>query len=94
MRSSADLSSAASTERSNLTLPSNTDTGDADLPSDCFLVERVVSARRHKVVMIMPCTSSTKFMQGKREYLILWEGYSKEEASWISAENVTLAAIQ
>ena len=51
-RSSADLGSAASTERSNLTLPTNADTGDADLPSDCFLVERVISARRHKVVRI------------------------------------------
>ena len=34
------------------------------------------------------------YMQGNSEYLILWEGYSKEEASWISAENITSAAIQ
>lgn len=62
-RSSADFNSSAvsSERRSNLTLPTNSDTGDAALPSDCFLVERVISSRRHKVV-IMPCTSSAKFI--------------------------------
>ena len=32
--------------------------------------------------------------QGKDEYLILWQGYQKEEASWVAAEDVTSAAIR
>ena len=51
-QSSADLdspsTSAARMIRSNLRLPTNHTAGD-ELPSDCFLVERVISTRRHKV---------------------------------------------
>ena len=52
-QSSADLDSpstrsAARMIRSNLRLPTNHTAGD-ELPSDCFLVERVISTRRHKV---------------------------------------------
>ena len=32
-------------------------------------------------------------LQEKIEYLVLWDGYPKEEASWVTEENVTSAAI-
>ena len=31
-----------------------------------------------------------KISQGKIEYLVLWDGYSKEASSWVTEENVTL----
>ena len=31
---------------------------------------------------------------GKNDYLVLWDGYPKEEASWVSAVNITSAAIR
>ena len=67
-RSSADSSLAVSlSEHSNLTLPRNDDTGDADLPSDCFLVERVISARGQKVVKSNITVHNAKFIYLCRE---------------------------
>ena len=33
-------------------------------------------------------------LQGKTQYLVLWEDYSKEEASWVVEDNITDAAIR
>jgi hypothetical protein len=33
-------------------------------------------------------------IRGKNEYLVLRESYPKEEASWVSEEDVTTAAIR
>ena len=32
-------------------------------------------------------------IQGFQEYLILWEGYRREEASWVREDDITKAAI-
>ena len=32
--------------------------------------------------------------QGRDEYLVLWEGYPKEDASWEPGENLTEAAVK
>ena len=32
-------------------------------------------------------------LQGK-EYLVLWDGYGKEDAQWVHASNITNAAIR
>ena len=45
---SAKSATTAVQSEGNLRLPANTEEG---LPSDCFLVERVVSARRNKVML-------------------------------------------
>ena len=33
-------------------------------------------------------------MQGKRQYLILWEGYKREESSWVEESNLNERAIK
>jgi len=32
--------------------------------------------------------------QGTTNYLVLWEGYPKEKASWEKAEDLTVAAVK
>jgi len=33
-------------------------------------------------------------LQACSEYLVLWEGYPKEEASWVNKQNISQAALQ
>ena len=44
-----------------------------------------------KVVVILP--QYFYLLQNKKEYLVLWEGYGKEDASWILEEDITEAAL-
>ena len=46
LSSAATESNLAATSQPNLMLPN-----EEDLPFDCFLVERIISARRHKVLL-------------------------------------------
>ena len=57
--------------------------------------------RKHKVLVSNYNNSNkiTKLIgrlnfQGKIKYLVLWDGYAKEETSWVIEENVTSAAIR
>ena len=31
---------------------------------------------------------------GKTDYLVLWKGYSREEATWVLEQDITLPALQ
>ena len=64
---------------------------------DVYEVERLVSSRKAKVRRYilaqkrsLPCACS----QGGIEYLVLWAGYRKEEATWVKEHDITPAPLQ
>ena len=77
------------------------------LPSGIFLVDRLVTTRPskthnvsiHAYISIQRSTISKYYYyylctQGHVEYLVLWEAYPKEDASWVLDTDVTAPAIE
>ena len=75
------------------------------LPCGIFLVDRLVTTKPskthnvsiHAYISIQRSSISKYYYlcaQGHVEYLVLWEGYPKEEASWVLDTDVTAPAIE
>ena len=57
--------------------------------SDYYSVERIVASRK-KVNPVDSTCCNQIFVQGKKhEFLVLWQDYPKEEASWVCQNSVT-----
>ena len=89
--SSADLHCSNSKKKSRLSV-------NTDVDAAVYSVERLVTDRpsrvhkvsyRHVLVTIVIVNNA-----GNVEYLVLWDGYSKESASWVDESDITETAIQ
>ena len=69
-----------------------------DLPEGVYKVERLVAERTtvsmHDTVALIKNIYPTQQSQKRVEYLVLWEGYPKEEATWVAKEDITSAALR
>ena len=69
-----------------------------DLPEGVYKVERLVAERTtvsmRDTVALIKNTCPIQQSQKRVEYLVLWEGYPKEEATWVAKENITSAALR
>ena len=61
-------------------------------------MERLVAERTtismHDTAALIKNTYPTQQSQKRVEYLVLWEGYPKEEATWVAKEDITSAALR
>ena len=61
-------------------------------------MERLVAERTtvsmHDTVALIKNIYPTQQSQKRVEYLVLWEGYPKEEATWVAKEDITSAALR
>lgn len=70
------------------------------LAQDIFRVNRLVTKRTTRQVgwcngrKISILSTIRATFQGIVEYLVLWDGYSPEEATWVKDEDVTAAAVE
>ena len=54
---------------------------------------QVTEGKTHLVKVVVTLQQYFYLFQNKKEYLVLWEGYGKEDASWILEEDITEAAL-
>ena len=59
-------------------------------------VSRNATAHQLLWAIILPLsrTHALFTLQGTTQYLVLWEGYRRDEASWVVEEEITEAAIR
>ena len=100
--SADDLESPTSSRPRELTTTRCLKPIHEELPEGVYKVERIVTDHiknvRHIITLYGGIVHAMLYyiiyIQGTHKFLILWEGYSIEEASWVSEEDITAVTIQ